>query len=44
VPGVKKAFIASGIRHDMLIDEKTAGEQGDKYIENLAAHHTSGHL
>jgi uncharacterized radical SAM protein YgiQ len=44
VPGVKKAFIASGIRHDMLIDEKTAGAQGDAYIENLAANHTSGHL
>lgn len=44
VPGVKKAFIASGIRHDMLIDDKTAGEKGDHYIENLAAHHTSGHL
>ncbi|MHC4842099.1 MAG: YgiQ family radical SAM protein, partial [Planctomycetota bacterium] len=44
VSGVKKAFIASGIRHDMLIDEKTAGCHGDEYIENLAAHHTSGHL
>lgn len=44
VPGVKKAFIASGIRHDMLIDDKTAGEQGNAYIENLAQHHTSGHL
>ncbi|MBE7492120.1 MAG: YgiQ family radical SAM protein [Planctomycetes bacterium] len=44
VPGVKKAFIASGIRHDMLIDAKTAGPQGERYIENLAAHHTSGHL
>jgi len=44
VPGVKKAFIASGIRHDMLIDEKTAGAKGDAYIENLAANHTSGHL
>jgi len=44
VPGVKKAFIASGIRHDMLIDGKTAGAQGDAYIENLARHHTSGHL
>ena len=44
VPGVKKAFIASGIRHDMLIDDKTAGEKGNEYIENLAAHHTSGHL
>jgi len=44
VPGVKKAFIASGIRYDMLIDEKTAGEAGTRYTENLAAHHTSGHL
>ncbi|MGE0431454.1 MAG: YgiQ family radical SAM protein [Planctomycetota bacterium] len=44
VPGVKKAFIASGIRHDMLIDERVGGEQGEAYIENLAAHHTSGHL
>ncbi|MCC6464312.1 MAG: YgiQ family radical SAM protein, partial [Planctomycetes bacterium] len=43
VPGVKKAFIASGIRHDMLID-KTAGKSGERYIENLAANHTSGHL
>ncbi|MEE9311955.1 MAG: YgiQ family radical SAM protein [Planctomycetota bacterium] len=44
VPKVKKAFIASGIRHDMLIDPKTAGKDGDDYIENLAANHTSGHL
>ncbi len=44
VPGVKKAFIASGIRYDMLIDDKTTRGCGDQYIENLAAHHTSGHL
>gem|GEM_PF-487132 len=44
VPGVKKAFIASGIRYDMLIDEKTTKGCSDQYIENLAAHHTSGHL
>lgn len=44
VPGVKKAFIASGIRHDMLIDDKATKGIGDAYIENLAAHHTSGHL
>jgi uncharacterized radical SAM protein YgiQ len=44
VPGVKKAFIASGIRHDMLIDDKATKGKGDAYIENLAAHHTSGHL
>ncbi|MBZ0136640.1 MAG: YgiQ family radical SAM protein [Planctomycetes bacterium] len=44
VPGVKKAFIASGIRHDMLIDDNNTKGLGDSYIENLAAHHTSGHL
>ncbi|MCB9894136.1 MAG: YgiQ family radical SAM protein [Planctomycetes bacterium] len=44
VPGVKRAFIASGIRHDMLIDDKNTRGLGDAYIENLAAHHTSGHL
>lgn len=44
VPGVKKAFIASGIRHDMLIDDKNTKGLGNSYIENLAAHHTSGHL
>lgn len=44
VPGVKKAFIASGIRHDMLIDDENTKGFGNSYIENLAAHHTSGHL
>ncbi|MFH1131474.1 MAG: YgiQ family radical SAM protein [Pseudomonadota bacterium] len=42
--GIKGAFISSGIRHDLLIDEKTAGEAGKRYIELLAKHHTSGQL
>ena len=41
VAGVKKAFIASGIRYDLLLDETGAGR---RYVENLAAHHTSGQL
>lgn len=44
IPGIKKAFISSGIRYDMLLDLKTAGKDGEQYIENLAAHHTSGQL
>ncbi len=36
-PGVKRAFIASGVRHDLaLLDPR--------YIGELAAHHTGGHL
>ncbi len=44
VPGVKRVFIASGVRYDLLTDPKSAGAAGQKYIENLAAHHTSGQL
>jgi uncharacterized radical SAM protein YgiQ len=41
VPGVKKAFIASGVRYDLLLDDSAASR---RYIDNLAAHHTSGQL
>ncbi len=44
IPGIKKAFISSGIRYDMLLDEKCADKFGDIYIENLAQNHTSGRL
>ncbi len=44
LPGIKKAFISSGIRYDMLLDTQSAGQLGEKYIENLAQHHTSGRL
>ena len=36
-PGVRRAFVASGVRHDLaLLDPR--------YIDELAAHHTGGHL
>lgn len=41
VPGVKKIFIASGLRYDLILDDEKAGE---KYMDNLLLHHTSGQL
>ena len=41
VPGVKKVFVSSGIRHDMVLADSTAG---DKYLETLIKHHISGQL
>jgi uncharacterized radical SAM protein YgiQ len=38
VPGVKKIFISSGIRHDLLIEDCSG------YLEELCGHHVSGHL
>lgn len=41
IPGIKKVFIASGLRYDLILeDEKT----GEKYMDNLLMHHTSGQL
>jgi uncharacterized radical SAM protein YgiQ len=37
VPGVKKVFIASGVRYDLAL-------RSDNYIAELAAHHVSGQL
>lgn len=41
IPGVKKVFIGSGIRYDMVIADKTHGRD---YLEQVARHHTSGQL
>jgi uncharacterized radical SAM protein YgiQ len=41
VPGVKKAFIRSGIRHDYVLADK---EYGQVFLAELAAHHVSGLL
>ncbi len=38
VPGVKKVFISSGIRHDLAL----AAEP--EYLETVCRHHVSGHL
>lgn len=41
VPGVKRVFVTSGIRYDMVVFDKKAGR---RYTECLAAHHISGQL
>jgi len=46
-PKVKKAFIGSGIRYDMIL-EKTGNEETDKinrqYLREVVKHHVSGRL
>jgi len=41
IPGVKKVFIGSGIRTDLMIADR---KQGSKYLEEVVKHHTSGQL
>lgn len=41
VPGIKKVFVASGIRYDMILADE---QNGDCYLRELAAHHVSGQL
>jgi uncharacterized radical SAM protein YgiQ len=46
-PSVKKAFVSSGIRYDLLVDEfNKNNEDGnhDEYIEQLVTRHISGRL
>jgi uncharacterized radical SAM protein YgiQ len=38
VPGVKHAFVQSGVRHDLALRD------GDRYLRELLAHHVSGQL
>lgn len=38
IPGVKKVFIGSGIRHDLILADHSP------YLEELCRHHVSGHL
>jgi uncharacterized radical SAM protein YgiQ len=41
IPGVKKVFVASGIRYDMVLCDQA---EGDAYLREIAAHHVSGQL
>jgi uncharacterized radical SAM protein YgiQ len=41
VEGVKKVFVASGLRHDMVLYDR---KHGHEYVEQLARHHVSGQL
>jgi len=41
IEGVRRVFIASGIRYDLIIEDKQFGR---KYLNQLVNKHTSGHL
>jgi len=41
IPGIRKIFVASGVRHDLVMEDKAFGMQ---YLEELLCHHTSGQL
>tara|TARA_B100000609_G_scaffold182559_1_gene164289 strand:+ start:2967 stop:4955 length:1989 start_codon:yes stop_codon:yes gene_type:complete len=46
-PKVKKAFVSSGIRYDLLVGEaveKQPDNHAEEYIEQLVTHHVSGRL
>ncbi len=46
VKGIKKAFVGSGIRYDLLFQEwnPKAGHAEGEYLEELIANHVSGRL
>ncbi len=41
IPGVKKVFVASGIRYDLLLNDK---DHGLEYLEEVVEEHVSGQL
>jgi uncharacterized radical SAM protein YgiQ len=41
VPGVKKVFVASGLRYDMVLDDQ---ESGLDYLREIVRHHISGQM
>ncbi len=41
IPGIKKVFIGSGIRYDLVLADRT---HGDPYIREVAENHVSGQL
>jgi uncharacterized radical SAM protein YgiQ len=41
IKGIKKVFVASGIRYDLVIDD---AEHGDDYLREIVQHHVSGQL
>jgi uncharacterized radical SAM protein YgiQ len=41
IEGIKKVFVASGIRYDLALHDK---KHGMSYLEEVIAHHTSGQM
>jgi len=46
LPGIKKSFVGSGVRYDLLFTEwnKNAGSEEGEYLEELVTKHVSGRL
>ncbi len=47
LPGIKKSFIGSGVRYDLLLHpykEEELRKEAERYTEQLIANHTSGRL
>ncbi len=41
IPEIKKVFIASGVRYDLVIEDK---QNGEKYLSDIIAYHISGQM
>ncbi|MDX9818417.1 MAG: YgiQ family radical SAM protein [Desulfococcus multivorans] len=41
LPGVRRVFIASGIRYDLILKDR---KHGERYLEEILRHHVSGQL
>jgi uncharacterized radical SAM protein YgiQ len=41
VPGVRKVFVSSGLRQDLVLHDKA---HGDAYLEEVVRHHVSGQM
>ncbi|MBT8339857.1 MAG: YgiQ family radical SAM protein, partial [Desulfatitalea sp.] len=41
IPGIRRVFVGSGVRYDLIMLDRTAGVQ---YLETLLRHHVSGQL
>jgi uncharacterized radical SAM protein YgiQ len=41
IKGIKKAFVRSGIRYDLILKDK---REGHHYLQEIISHHTSGQL
>lgn len=44
-PDIKKAFVSSGLRYDLMFNKRSKNPKTDnEYVEQLIAHHVSGRL
>ncbi len=41
IPGVKKAFVNSGVRYDLINEDK---KHGQEYLKEIVNHHVSGQM